>query len=158
MESYIRGVTPSHPRVADHSAPSITCIPTTPATVKSSEPFEKGASAAAPSAETGATAEEEDVVADARTTVARARSGTTGLVRTAGRISLARAPGGTSLVRIVLKEMLAFLHYRHHPEGMTTTIKTRGFGASRSRALSPASWAELKPQPRSISSNSLLMK
>ena len=46
---------------------------------------------------------EEDVVADAGTTVARARSGATGLVRTAGRISLARAPGGTSLVRIVLK-------------------------------------------------------
>ena len=58
----------------------------------------------------------------------------------------------------VLKAMLAFLHYRHHPEGVTTTIKTRGLGASRSRALSPASWAELKPQPRSVSSSSLLVK
>ena len=56
----------------------------------------------APSAATGATVEEEDVEADARMTVARARSGTTHLVRTAGRIILARAPGGTSLVRIVL--------------------------------------------------------
>ena len=92
----------------------------------------------APSATTGATAEEEDVVADAGTTVARARSGATSLVRTAGRISL---------VRIVLRATLAFLHYRHHQEGMTTTIKTRGLGASRSRAQSPASWAAHRPQP-----------
>ena len=84
-------------------------------------------------------AEEEDVVADAGTTVACARSGMIGLVRTAGKISLARAPRGTSLVRIVLKATLAFLHYHHHPEGMMTTTKTRGLGASRSRALSPAS-------------------
>lgn len=104
-------------------------------TVKSSEPFEKDASVDAPSATTGATAEEEDVVADTGTIVARARSGVTGLVRTAGRISLARAPGGTSLVRIVLKATLAFLHYRHDLEGMTTSIKTRGLGASRSRVL-----------------------
>ena len=69
-----------------------------------------------------------------------------------------RAPGGISLMRIVLKATLAFLHYRHHPEGMTTTIKTRGLGASRSHVLSPVSWTELKPQPLSISSNSFLMK
>ncbi len=42
---------------ADRSALSITCIPTTPATVKSSEPFKKDASVDAPSAATGATAE-----------------------------------------------------------------------------------------------------
>ena len=82
---------------------------------------------------------------DAGTTVAVTRSGVTGLVRIAGKISLARAPGGTGLVRIVLKITLDFLHYCHHPEGMTTTIKTRGMGASWSRALSPTSWAELKP-------------
>ena len=112
----------------------------------------------APSATTGATTEEEDVAEDAGTTVAHARSGATGLVRTAGRISLARAPGGISLVRIVLKATPVFLHYRHHPEGMTTTIKTRGLGASRSHVLLPASWAELRPQPRSVSSNSLLVE
>ena len=48
--------------------------------------------------------------ADAGTTVARARSGATGLVRTAGRISLARAPGGTSLARIGLRVTPVFLH------------------------------------------------
>ena len=99
----------------------------------------------APSAATGATAEEEDVVTDAGTIVARARNGATSHVRTAGRTILARVPGGTSLVRIVLKATLTFLHYRHHPEGMTTTIKTRGLGASRSHVLSPVSWAKLKP-------------
>ena len=94
-------------------------------------------------------AEEEDVVADAGMTVARARSGANGLVRTAGRISL---------VRIVLMETPVFLHYRHRQEGMMTTIKTRGLGASRSHVLSPASWAELRPRPRSVSSNNLLVK
>ena len=94
----------------------------------------------APSAMTGATAEEEDVVADAGMMVARARSGATGLVRTAGRISLARVPGGISLVKIVLGATPVFLRYRHHQEGTTTTIKTRGLGAFRSRVLSPASW------------------
>ena len=98
------------------------------------------------------------MVADAGTTVARARSGATGLVRTAGRISHARAPGGISLMRIVLRVTPVFPRCRHRQEGMTTTIKTRGLGASRSRVLSPASWAELKPQPHSVSSNSLLVK
>ena len=97
-------------------------------------------------------------MADARTTVARARSGATGLVRTAGRISLARAPGGISLVRIVLRAMPGSLRCRHLQEGMTNAIRMRGLGASRSRVLSPASWAELRPQPRSVSSNSLLVK
>ena len=84
-------------------------------------------------------AEEGYVVADAGMTVARARSGATGLVRTTGRISLARAPGGISLMRIVLKAMLAFLHCRRRQEGMMTIIRTRGLGASRSHVLSLAS-------------------
>ena len=147
---------PSHPRAADRSAPSTTCIPTTPVTVKSSEPYEKDASVDALSAGTGATAVEEDMEVDAGTIVARARSGATGLLRTAGRISLARAPRGTNHVRNVLRVTPVFLHYLHHQEGTMTTIK--GLGASRSRVLSPASWVELKPQPRSISSNSLLVK
>ena len=100
----------------------------------------------------------EDVVADAGMTVARARSGATSLVRTAGRIILARAPGETSLVRIALRATPVFPRCRHRQEGMTTTIKTRGLGASRSRALSPASWAELRPQPLSVPSSSLLAK
>ena len=99
----------------------------------------------APSAVTRAMAVEEDVEADAVTTVARARSGATGLMRTAGRTILARAPGGTSLVRIVLRATPVFPHYRRRQEGMTTTIKTRGLGASKSHVLSPASWAELRP-------------
>ena len=98
------------------------------------------------------------MVVDAGMTMARAMSGATSLARNTGRISLTRAPGGISLVRIVLRATPVFLHYRHHQEGMTTTIKTRGLGASRSRVLSPASWAELRPQPRSVSSNSLLVK
>ena len=97
------------------------------------------ASVAAPSATTGATAEEEDVAEDAGTTVALARSGVTDLVRTAGKISLTRAPGGISLTRIALRETPVFLRYRHHQEGTTTTIKTRGLGASRIRVLSTAS-------------------
>ena len=98
-----------------------------------------------PSATTGATAKEEDVVAEAGMTVARASSGATGLVRTAGRNNLGRAPGGISLARTVLRVMLGFLRCRHHQEGTTTTIRTRGLGAARSRGLSPASWAVLGP-------------
>ena len=97
------------------------------------------------------------MVADAGTTVAHARSGANDLARTVGRISLVRAPRGTSLVRIVLRATPVFPHYRRRQEGMTTTIKTRGLGASRSRVLSPAS-LELRPQPRSVSSSSLLVK
>ena len=98
------------------------------------------------------------MVAGSGMTVARARSGATGLVRTAGRISLARAPGGISLVRIVLRATPVFLHYRHHQEGTTTTIRMRGLEASRDHALSPASWAELRPQHPSVSSSSLLAR
>ena len=112
----------------------------------------------APSAATGATAEEEDVVVDAGTTVAHTRSGATGLVRIAGKIILARVPGETSLARTVLRATPVFPRCPHHQEGMTTTIKTRGMGASRSRVLSPAFWAEPRPQPHSASPNSLLVK
>ena len=89
-------------------------------------------------------------------TVAPARSGATDLVRTTGKISLARALGGISLAMISLRATPVFLCCHHRQEGTTTTIKTRGLGASKSYALSPASWAELKPQPLSISSSSLL--
>ena len=63
---------------------------TTPTTVRRSVKSEMGASVDAPSATTEATAKEEDVAEDAGTTGARARSGATGLVKTAGRISLAK--------------------------------------------------------------------
>ena len=108
-------------------------------TVKSSEPFAKDASVDAPSTTTRATAGEEDEVEDAGTTAAPVMGGATGLVRTAGRITLARVPGGVSLMRIVLRATQAFPQCHHHQEGMTTTIKTRGLGAFRSRVLSPAS-------------------
>ena len=57
----------------------------------------------APSTTTGATAEEEDEAEDAWTITAPARSGATGVARTAGRTSLTRGLGGTSLVRIAHK-------------------------------------------------------
>ena len=85
------------------------------------------------------------MVADAGTTVARARSGATGLVRTAGRTSLTREVGGISLVRIVHKTTQASLLCHHHQGGMKTSTRTRGLGASRSRVLSLASWAGLRP-------------
>ena len=66
----------------------------------------------------GATAEEEDMVADAGTTVAPATGGAAGLVRTAGRISLARVPGGINLVRIILKATPDPPRCRHRQEGM----------------------------------------
>ena len=112
---------------------------TTPMTVKSLEPFEMDASVNAPSATTGATTEEEDVVADAGMTMAHARSGATSLVRTTGRTSLAKVPGGISLATIVLRAMLASLRYHHHREGMMTTTKMTGLGASKSLVPSPAS-------------------
>ena len=149
-------ISPSHPRTADRSAPSTTCIPTTPTTVKSSEPFEKDASVDAPSATTEATAEE-DMVADAGMTVAHARSGATGLVRTSGRTCLVKVPGVISLARIILREMLGFLHCRHQ-EGTTTTAKTMGLGASKSLMLSSASWEVLRPRPPIASSSSLLAR
>ena len=127
-------------------------------TAKSSELYEKDAMVDAPSAATGATAVEEDMEAGAGTTVARARSGATGLVRTAGRIILARAPGGTSLVRIALRATPVFPRCRHHQEGTTIIIRTRGLVASRSRVQSPASWAAPRPQPLSASSNGSLAR
>ena len=98
------------------------------------------------------------MVADARTTVAHARSGATGLVRTAGRTSLARAPGGISLARTALRAMPDFHRCCHRQEATTTTIKTRGLGASRSRVLSPASWAELKTRRLNTSSSNFLAR
>ena len=96
------------------------------------------------SATTGATAAEEDMEVDAGTTVAHARSGATGLVRTAGRTNLARAPGGTSLVRIAPRATPVFLRCRRQG-GTTTTTRTKGLGASRSHVRSLASWAALRP-------------
>jgi hypothetical protein len=95
---------------------------------------------------TEATAAEEAKVEDTGTAVTLAKNGMISLVRTAGRASLAKAPGETSLVRTVLRATLAFLHCRHHQEGMTTTTRTRGLGASRSLVPSPASWAALRPR------------
>ena len=125
---------------------------------KSSGPCEKAVSVDAPSATIGATAEAEEEVEDNGTTVALAKGGVTDLVRTAGRTSLARKVGGISLVRTALKATQASLLCHRRQEGTTTTIKTRGLGASRSRVLSSASWAELKPQPHSVSSSSLLVR
>ena len=127
-------------------------------TDKSSGPFEMDASVNAPSAMTGAMAKEEDEVEDAGTTAAPVKSGATGLVRTTGRTSLMRAPGGTSLVRTILREILASLRCRHHQERTTTTIKTRGLGASRNHAPSLASWVVLKPRLPSASSSSCLAR
>ena len=87
-------------------------------------------------------------------TAARAKGGATNLARIASRTRLAREAGGISLARIARKVMQAFLRCRRSQEEMKTVIRTRGLGASRNRAQSPASWAELKPQPLSASSSS----
>ena len=115
-------------------------------------------SADAPSATTGAMAEEEEEVEDDGKTVALAKGGMTDLARIAGRTSLAREAGEISLVRIARKATQAFLLCRHRQGGTKTNIKTRGLGASRSRAQSLASWAALRPQPLSASSSSLLAR
>ena len=112
----------------------------------------------APSATTGAMAEEEEEVQDDGTTVALAKGGVTDLARITGRTSLAREAREISLVRIARAATQAFLLCRHHQGGTKTNIKTRGLGASRSRVLSLASWAELKPQPLSASSSSSLAR
>ena len=78
-------------------------------------------------------------VEDAGTAATIVRSGVTSLGRTAGKASLTRGPGETSLVRTILRATLACPRCYHHEEGMTTTAKTRGLGASRSHVLSPAS-------------------
>ena len=115
-------------------------------------------SADAPSATTGAMVEEEEEVADDGKTVALAKGGVTDLARTASRTSLAREVGGVSLARIAHKAMRASLLCHHSRGGMKTIIRTRGLGASRSRAQSLASWAVLRPQPLNASSSSLLVR
>ena len=119
------------------------------------------------SAATGAMTEEEEEVEDDGKTVALAKGGVTDLARTAGRTSLVREVGGTclarevggiSLARITHKATRASLLCHHNGGGMKTIIRTKGLGASRSRAQSLASWVALRPQPLSASSNSLLAR
>lgn len=121
----------------------------------------------APSAATGAMAEEEEEVEDDGKTMALAKGGATDLARTAGRTSLMREVGGTHLVRgvggiilvrIAHKAMRASFLCHHSRGGMKTIIRTRGLEASRSRVQSLRSWAALKPRPLSASSSSLLAK
>ena len=107
-------------------------------------------SADAPSATTGAMAEEEEEVADDGQTVA--------LARIAGRTSLVREAGEISLVRITRAATQAFLLCRHRQGGTKTNIKMRGLGTSRSRAQSLASWVACRPQPHNASSSSLLAR
>ena len=111
--------------------------------VKSSEPCEKEGSAVALTAVTGATGEEEEETQDAGKTVARAKGGAinlariaskTRLVREEGGISLARETGGISLARIARKATQASHRYRRSQGEMRTATRTRGLGASRSRA------------------------
>ena len=102
---------------------------------------EKEGSAVALTAVTGAMVEEEEGTQDAGKTVARARSGATGLVRTVGKISLVRAPGG-----IALRATPVFLHcLRHQDEG------DGGFQESRAIACILGG---LRPQPLNASSSS----
>ena len=115
-------------------------------------------SADAPSATTGAMAEEEEEVEDDGKTVALAKGGVTDLARIAGRTSLAREAGEISLVRIARTATQSFLLFRHRQGGTKTNIKTRGLGASRSRAQSLASWVAPRPQHHSASSSSLLAR
>ena len=115
-------------------------------------------SADAPSATTGAMAEEEEEVADDGRTVALAKGGVTDLVRIAGRTSLAWEAGEISLVRIARAATQAFHLCSHRQGGTKTNIRTRGLGASRSRVQSLASWAAVRPQPLSASSSSLLAR
>ena len=135
--------------------------------VKSSEPCEKEGSAVALTAVTGATVKEEEGTQDAGNTMARAKGGAinlariagkTRLTREAGEISLARETGGISLARIACKATQASLRCRRSQGETQTAIRTRGLGASRSRARSPASWAGLKPQPLNAFSSSSPVK
>ena len=111
------------------------CARTTPTIARSSEPFEKNASVDAPSATTGATAEEVDAVEDVGSTMGPARSGTT---------NLARIIGGTSVVKTVLRATLVS-HRCRRQEGTKTINRTSGLGASKSHELSLVSWVELRP-------------
>ena len=115
--------------------------------VKSSEPCEKGGSAYAPTATIEATTEEEEGTQDAGKTVARAKGGAINLARIAGKthlareaggISLARETRGISLARIARQATQASLRCRRSEGETRTAIRTRGLGASRSRARSPA--------------------
>src|SRR3954469_12221878 len=144
-----------------------TSTPTTPMNAKNSATCEKEESADALTVLTGATAEEEEGTRDAGKIVAHVKAGVTNLARTAGVTNLARTAGvtrlargtgGTSLVRIALMATQTCRRCRLSQEGMKTATKTRGLGASRSLAPSPASWGELKPQPLNVSSSSLLAK
>ena len=156
----------SHPRAAG-TACTTTSTPTTPTNAKSSEPCEMCVPADAPSAATGAMAEEEEEVEDDGKTEALAKGGVTDLARAAGRTSIVRGVGGThlgkgvgeiSLARIAHKAMRVSL-LSHHSQGGTKTItRTKGLEASRSRAQSLASWAAHKPRPLSASSSSLPAK
>ena len=94
---------------------------------------------AIPSATTMAMAVEEAEVGDAGTTATPARTGATSLVRTADRACLVRAPGGISLMRTILRATLAILRCHRHQEGMMTTTKMMGLGASKRRVPSLAS-------------------
>ena len=151
------GISLSHPRAAG-TACTTTSTPTTPTNAKSSGPCETCVPADAPSTAIGAMAEEEEEVEDDGKTVALAKGGATDIARTAGGISLAREAGGISLARIIRKATWASLLCHHSRGGTETIIRTRGLGTSRSRVQSLASWAELKPQPLSASSSSLLTK
>ena len=151
------GISLSHPRAAG-TACTTTSTLTTPTNAKSLGPCEMDVSADAPSAAIGAMAEEEEEVEDDGKIVALAKGGVTALARTAGRTSLARGLGGISLVRTVLRATQASLLCHHRQEGMMTTTRTKGLGASRSHVLSLASWAVPKPQPLSASSSSLLAR
>ena len=115
-------------------------------------------SADAPSAMIGAMAEEEEEVEDDGKTVALAKGGMTDLARIAGRTSLTREAGGISLVRIARTATQASLLCHRRQGGMKTITRTRGLGASRSRAQSLASQAALRPQPLNASSSSLLAR
>ena len=70
------------------------------------------------------------MVEDDGMTVPLSRSGVTDLVRIAGRTSLAREPGGISPARTARRATQAFLLCCHRQEGMMTTTRTRGLGAS----------------------------
>ena len=103
------------------------------------QPCEKEGSAVTPTAVTGATVEEVEGMQDAGKTVARAKGGAINLARIAGKIRLTRETGGISLARIARKATQASLRCRRSQGETRTATKTRGLGASRSRARSPAS-------------------
>ena len=106
------GISLSHPRAAG-TACTMTSTPTTPTNAKSLGPCETCVPADAPSAATGAMAEEEEEVEDHGKTLALAKGGVTDLARTAGRTTLTREVGGISLARIAHKATRASLLCHH---------------------------------------------